>query len=287
MLSVKTPHSIGLLFFVVMLLGSCATIKPVNKYSTESLEGLQNFEQLTYSFVQACNDKCLVDQLEKKELFKADCACGPEERADSVTLSIYLLLKSYLEGLKQLSASDLTNYSYEGLTGALTQGKFGSLTLNEKHVNAFGKLSTSITKAITDRYRHKKLALFIGDGNDAFNTTLDALHFNLESNLSGRLDTRKELLRSYMFDLFNAKDISEYEKKKIIEEHNAQIADIEQRKKQLALYSKSLKVIAEGHQQLYNNRNNLTDKKTMKEVSAVISELEAIVTALKTLKNKL
>lgn len=277
---------VTLAFFMSLFLISCVSLKKVNDYSSNAAKSIKKFEELGYSFAKACNEKCQIEQLEKKQLFKTGCNCQLEDEADSVTLIIYNSIKGYFEGLTKLSNNELTNYKFDALTKSLKEGDFGDIKINKDHVDAYAKISKILTRSVTDGYRRKKLSTYIGEANDAIKVLLGALNFNLVSNLSKRLETKRQRLESYYFDLSNDANASAYEKKKIIEEYNLSLADIEVKKKQTVTFGKGIGTISKGHQELFDNRNKLNAKELKELLTQYASDIQDIVDEFNKLKNQ-
>lgn len=270
----------------VLLLASCVNLKKVNDYATNSTRSLNQFEELGYTFVKACNEVCQLEQLDKQQLREAECDCRNEQAADSVTFAIYSAVKGYFEGISKLSDNELTNYKFDALTKALKEGDFGGVTINKDHVDSYAKISGILTRAVTDNYRKRKLSTYIGAGNDAIKVLLNALEFNLVSNLSKRLETKRQRIEGYYFDLSTDANASAYEKKKVIEEYGEAVANLKAKKEQIAVFGKGLRSIAAGHQKLFENRDKI-DAESMKEsLTQYASDIQDVVDEFNKLKNQ-
>jgi hypothetical protein len=285
-MSIKPILQKAIVFSLWLFVASCVNLKKVNDYASASSKNIKKFEELGYSFVKACNDKCVIEQLDKQQFLKQSCDCKSENEADSVTLVIYNSVKGYFEGLAKLSNNELTNYKFDALTKALKEGDFGGVKINGDHVSAYAKISSVLTRAITDAYRKKKISKYIGEANDAIKVLLKSLEFNLVSNLSKKLEVKKERVKSYYFSLFDDTKASSYEKKKILEDFNSATFDIDTKKKQIIAFGKGLNTIAEGHQLLFENRNKLNAKDLKELLSQYASDIQDIVDEINKLKNQ-
>lgn len=273
-------------FFLIFILGGCVNLKKVNDFSSNSTKSIKNFEDLEYSFTKACIEKCELEQLENNQIQKTKCECKSEKEADKISSLIYKAIKGYFEGMTNLSENKLTTYKFNALTKALKEGDFGDIQLNKKHIDSYAKISGILTRAITDSYRKRKISTYIGDANDAIKILLEALEFNMVSNLSKKLDVKKQRLESYYFDLSVDTTITGFEKKKIIEEYNTLTDEIDTRKDQIALYGKGLNNIAAGHQKLYDNRNKLNAGEIKEQLSQYSSDIQDIVDEFNKLKKE-
>jgi hypothetical protein len=112
-----------------VLFTACIQLKEVNQYASASVKTISKFEDLGYSFEKACREKCVTEQLEKQKLIPAPCNCPAEKSADSVNSVIYHVIKNYFNALADLSANELTNYKFSGLSKALKEGNLAGWTL--------------------------------------------------------------------------------------------------------------------------------------------------------------
>jgi hypothetical protein len=282
----KTLFYLFLLTALLQVHTGCTSLREVSDYSVSAAKSLRTFEDMAYSFTKSCRERCMLEQLESGRLSASDCPCELEQQADSVMLMLYSATKGYFDGLARLSANNLTNYTFDALKKSLTAGNFGGVQISQNQVQSYAKLSGVLTKALTDGYRKKKLATYIGESNDAIITLLQALQFTLENNLTGRLDTKKSRLRSYYFDLATDAKTTVYERKKIIEEYTSLVAGIEETKKQIRTYARALSLVADGHQQLFDNRAKLTVPRLRESLTLYASNLQDIMAEFNKLKNQ-
>lgn len=268
-----------------ILFPACIQLKELNQYAAGSVKSISKFDELGYSFDKACHEKCVTGQLEKQEIIASPCHCMEEKSADSVNQVIYHVIKNYFEGLADLSANTLTSYKFSGLTNALKQGNFGSIEINNRQVDAYGKIASIISRAVADGYRRKKLATYIGEANEPIKILLDAFSETLESNLSMRLQTEEQRLRSYYADLAADAGTSLYEKKKIIEEYNNATELLSQRKKLISGFTRGLKSISSGHESLYQHRNTLKSSQLREMLMGYYSNIRDIADEFNNIKN--
>ncbi|HWJ28435.1 MAG TPA: hypothetical protein VNS32_17950 [Flavisolibacter sp.] len=286
-MSIKQIMQRTSIFWLWLLLAGCVNLKKVNDYASTSSKNIKKFEELGYSFVKACDDKCIIGQLDNKQFKKSDCECKvASNEADSVTLVLYNAVKDYFDGLEKLSGNDVTSYKFDALAKALKEGNFGDVKINKDHVDAYAKISSILTNAITNGYRKKSLSKYIGEANDAVKVLLNALQFNLVSNLSKTLETKRERYKDFYFDLYTDATTSAYEKVKIIQEFNSVNSELDNKKKEIIAFGKGLNTIAQGHQKLFENKNKLNNKELKELLSQYASDIQDIVDEFNKLKNQ-
>jgi hypothetical protein len=269
----------------VLLFTGCVNLKQINNYSENATESLTKYNDLDYSFSHACRQKCVITQLEENRLEARRCSCENEQQADSVARVIHGALRAYFSALAAVSDEDLTNYNFSSVKKSLHETQIGDLVITKEQSESYSKISAAITRLITDGVRKKKLAGFIAEGNAPVQTLLTTLRSILNSNLSKRLDTYRERVESFYFDLSIDSAASLYEKKQIIEEYHERIAAIESKQRLIRSYANGLTAIGKGHQALYDNRNQLNKEQIKSMFSEYSAGLKEIIDEFNQLKN--
>ncbi len=272
---------LGISLLTIVAFSSCINLKHVNEFSISSLEGAKSFEALNYSFKQSCLDKCIEENINNFDIISKACDCIQEEQADSITLKIYNSVYGYLDGLARLSDGELTAYQTGELEAALTQGNFGSITINQENVASYSKISKILIRAFTDSFRKNKIKEYIIEANDPVLELLSFLDFNLTENLNGKLNVKKERVKGDYFDLIKDNSISNMEKRNAVKEYYKVISELESQQQKLYNYSKTLSAIAKGHQKLYDNIDNLNKIEIKQVLFQYASEIKVIVSEFK------
>ncbi len=280
----KSPAN---LFAVLLLVCSgCVNLKKVNDYSASSLENLRQFETIGYTFQQACLDACQQERIHTLALQTSRCDCSREQIADSVTLLIYQACKNYFDGLAGLSGNTLTNYKVNTLAKTINEGHLISNTPAKKEItDAYAELSNILLRMVTDGYRKKKLKEVIARANEPVKILLHYLSFNLYADLTGKLNVQEEKWKNGIYPELMQEARSDLEKKMIIDDYNRNISLIESRKNQLASFAKGLTQIANGHDELYRHRNDLTAAALQIQLTQYISDIENAISEFNKIKN--
>ena len=271
------------LFFVVT---GCATLKPVNDFSSASLNGIKKFEEINYNFQQHCLERCWLEAARNFEIRRdTECDCDNYGKADKITQQIFSSLKNYFIGLSNLSDNRLTNYNFKALENSLTRGDFGNIKIEDEHVKAYSNLSGILLKATTDLYRRNKIKKYIGEANDPVQVLLQKFQFIIQQNLEGELNFKKERLLDYYMGMKMGNTLSDYEKGKAAEEYYQQISVILAQQKQMDAFGRGLNSIAEGHQELYNNRNKMTAGELAVQLAGYACDIQDIISEFNKLKD--
>ncbi len=269
----------------VLILSGCVNLKYINSFSASAVKGVEKFETAGYSFTQICLEDCRVNKINLLDLNVSECDCKADKKADSVTLQIYRGIKGYFEGLSKLSAKKLSTFKIEPLSKSLASDDLGSLKIDKEYSGAYSAIAEIVLRATTDQYRSRKLREYIRAGNEPIAILIEFLDFNLSSNLSGKLDIRKEQLKISYFNLIKDQSLSAYEKRKAVEEYYKYMDTIDLQKKDLATYSKTLKKVATGHRVLSNNIDRMSHDEIKEQIKQHISDLTIISQEFNRLKN--
>ncbi len=269
----------------VLILSGCVNLKYINSFYRSSLEGIERFETPGYRFTEYCLENCRTENVALLDLNAVDCDCKADKKADSVTLQIYRGIKGYFDGLNKLSAKKLSTFKIEPLSKSLASDDLGSLQIDKKYSGAYSAIAEIVLRATTDQYRSRKLQEYIRAGNEPTTILIEFLDFNLSSNLSGKLDIRKEQLKISYFNLIKDQSLSAYEKRKAVEEYYNHLDAVSIQKKKLATFSKTINKIAVGHQNLSNNLGRMSAHEIREQIKQFIKDLNLINQEFTTIKN--
>lgn len=283
----QLPKAIANLGLCVLLFcQGCVNLQKINDYSTGSLDHLRGFEAIGYTFEQACQDACLLERFRSQSLLSPACDCSQEQTADSVTLLIYHACKNYFDGLSKLSGNSLTDYKVNTLAKTINESALISGTPQKKEVvEAYAQLSNTLLRMSTDHYRKKQLKNVIGAANAPIRVLLSYLHFNLYNNLTGKLNVQEEKLKNGLYPELLQSAQTALEKKMVIANYNRDMALIDNRKKQIASFTKGLTRIANGHNELYEHRNRLSAAELQTALTQYISDIESAISEFHKIKN--
>lgn len=271
---------------ITILISGCANLRTINDFSSDSLDGIQKFEQINYSFTQHCHDRCVFEANRKFEIKRSlECDCENYKKADTVTMLIYNSIKGYLDGLTNLSDNNLANYNLDTLKSALTEGDFRDIKIGKEQVDAYGGIAQILLNAVSGAYRKKKIKLYVEQANKPIQILLDKFQFILQKNLNEELNFKKEKLFAFYRELLLNNNLTEYEKGKATAEYYDQVASIDRTQQEIDLFAGSLVNISEGHQKIYDNRNKLTARELKNLLVGYQSDISNMISHFNKLKN--
>lgn len=273
-------------FIVSVAISSCTSLRAVNNFSSVSSTGLSKFEEIPNSFTQHCLDRCVFENIRKLDIKRtADCDCSNYQKADSVTLLIYLSIRGYFEGLTDISGNDLTRYKLDALSSSLTAGSFGDIKIDQQQADAYKMVSNILLDAVTGNYRKNKIKKYVEQANQPIQLLLNKFQFILQKNLEGELNFRKEKLYAFYRELLLNDVLNDYEKDKAATEYYKALSAVNGEQDRIDLFANSLQSIAEGHQKIYDNRNKMTNKELRDSLIIYQSAISNAISQFNKLKN--
>lgn len=273
----KAANQGSILILYAILCYSCVNLRAVGNYTHEAIAGMEQFELLPYGFEMHCEATCLDKNIRDRNVNPGPCDCSADKRADSINRVIYLAAHDYFQGLAMLADNEKAQLNTAGLTGTLTAGDFGPISLNTEQVDAYSLLSNTLIRALTDKFRSHKLSAYVTQADGPIGILLEYLDLNLTGNLYQKLEVRKRRLRGFYFDLARNQELSLYEQTKFVEDYYRNLEDLSVRQETLQRFSEIIKVMQEGHKKLAKQLENPKDSQTRQELSQAGSKLHATI----------
>lgn len=281
----KFPAVIFPLLSLIAFTG-CGTLSSVSDFSAASVSGIKNFEEINYSFREHCMERCTFEAVRSFEFRRdTECDCADYRKADQATQLIYNALKSYFTGLSNLSDNKYTSFNFKNLEKSLTKGDFGSVKINDEHVEACTNLTGIILRAATDLYRRNRIREYIGQANSHVQILLEKFQFIIKQNLKGELDFKKEKLFDYYMWMKMGNTLSDYEKSRAASEYYQQISVILSQQEEMETFAGSLNKIAEGHQELYDHRNKISVREVALRMAGYACDIQDIISEFNKFKD--
>jgi hypothetical protein len=218
-----------------------------------------------------------------------DCQRQHDEkkRQEPLLLLEQDVVQAYMEALGELAADDLVDYSeeYDALGAAAQNAKL----IAADKAEAAATLAKLLTKAATDHWRQRQLKEIITRANPPLQIVLDGLRTVMnafEVDLSGE----KEHARNYYGSLVLAAGdkpcarCSEPAVAGLKEWQELRFAEIEERHQAVVHYRAIIAKIAEAHQKLFDERDDLANKDTLRQIKAYARDLKKAHKALQELR---
>jgi len=272
----KISGSVLVLF--LFSVAGCTTLKPVSDLSDKAVESLEIYKEIPATYNDFCIERCQFNLIRRNQVVRdtaVSCDCRVFKSADRATTKVYHALVAYFKSLGDLSAGDLTNYDTRSLNEALTEGKFGSLTIDKNTVTAYSALGKLVMEAFTNGYRKQKLRQVIERANPNIQILLQVFKTSI-GNLEMELSFQKERNFALYSELLMEK-LTGYDKVRLTTDYYREIDKLTLKQQQLNTYSTGLVTIAEGHQKLFDNRNKIKANEIKEALGKYAAELQDLI----------
>jgi len=282
----RNPYLNPIILLILPILVGCINLQHVHDYSDNSLKATKKFEEIPFTFSMHCMDRCRIAAIDSFKIYREiECPCDQYKRADSVTQLLYRAVAGYFDGLTRLSRNELTNYRIDRLKNAVQEVDLGVLQVKKVEVDAYATLTDMMLRGFADSYRRKKIKEYIGEANAPVQLLLAKLEFIESKNLEDLLAFKKEQLFDHYRMLLKSR-LSDYEKQEATADYYESLQRIIALGKQVATYARSLKTIARGHQQLYDNRNQISAEELRRTLTPYANDIRDLISEFDKLKNK-
>ena len=270
--------------FTVFLIGlllvaqyGCVDLSAVRDFAAISAESAQ-YTKLVNDYVssperqkryQPPNQHATLDAEKEKRKNQKDLLLGR-----------HAIIQEYTEALGNLASDELVNYDkdIDTLGKAVTNNKFAG----EKDADAAAAISKILVRAVTDNWRKGKIQELIAESNKNFQTAIGALQDIVLGGFSMDLEIESTALgKYYMKNIMESKDPAGIAALK--EWQQLRIARLEERAQAIEAFSQILKKISEGHQNLYDGRDDLDRDLLIKEIRRYSKDLRSLLNTIKSL----
>jgi hypothetical protein len=187
-------------------------------------------------------------------------------------------MEGYMEALGRLAADEIVDQSEE--LSQLTTKLQNQAGTSQAETEAFGKIAGVLTNAIGDKWRKRQIQELIERSNGPLQTILKSLKQIVVDGFGGDDQNEQFAIQSY------------YRTKIAQSNDPAGIAALmewqERREENLAAhtqviqsYSAILEKISEGHQKLYDERNDLGKAQLIQQIKKSAKELKDMLDTIK------
>jgi hypothetical protein len=254
----------------------CANLAAIRDFGTISAESA--------SYKRLIEDYVAEPEREKRFTPKSHHEDLNRQRVERAAQEERLLLRqtaivAYMDALAQLAADDVVVYDKEidGLASALKANKFAG----EQDADAFAAIAKLLAKAATDAWRQRKLKELIYDSNKPIQDLIAALRKVVELGIArDDAENESEAARKYYKKLqHSSKDPAGIAA--LAEWWEYRQAEIDARQHAARTYVEVLNKISAGHQKLYDERDQLRNDDTTRQIKAYVRDLRALYKTLR------
>ncbi|MCC7274312.1 MAG: hypothetical protein IT561_16720 [Alphaproteobacteria bacterium] len=261
-------------FVLALAAAACADLTAIRKFADTSAESAQ-YTRLAQDYAAA--------PLRQKRYQPAERHAQLDERAkvraEQVTaiLAEHALIEEYMRALGALAADEAPVFDSEidGLTGAVTKAKFAT----DAEAGAAATIAKLVLRAAADGWRQARLRELIEQGNAPLQTIIAALRDVTAKGFLVEVTIEQAAARSHYNTLIvSSKDPAG--RAAIQEWAELRMAEIAGREAAARSYDEILARIAEGHQALYDGRNDIGRKELLRQLQAYAKMIQKAAKAL-------
>ena len=222
---------------------------------------------------------------------KDEVACREWKSVVPLATNLNKTLVDYMKALGDLAADDIAAYDkdYDALQASIVATKVFKPT----EVAAGTKLAKFLTDVLAKGYRRKKLKTAIEQQNANVAILTDALALYISDNYASQLMSERNDLDKYYETLIKASLLrdaaisNQLDKDKVTHDYlsavtlkqtwDTEAATLQERIDAADAYGKIMAKVKEGHQKLYDNRNNLNSPEVKKMALSYANTIEDLV----------
>lgn len=196
-------------------------------------------------------------------------------------LALHARVQDYMEALGQLAADETVSFDKEfaGLETVLTDASFAS----QPQAKAAGELGQLLAKAATDTWRRKKITVLIEEANAPLQTVLDGIDRTLMDAFLADLDDEDQTMGRF-YAALQKESADKAGVRSLQEWRQSHQAKLEQNRRAIQVYAKTIHTIKEGHQKLYDERNDLHKESVVAQIRAYVTQLKSLEKTLRALR---
>ena len=266
---------LGIILSIAWLVTGCANLTAIQEFGRTSAD--------TAGFAQHSNIYADSPLTRKQFTLEADTEARAKldaQHAQRKALTARLMinhgaLADYMDALADLAGDEVP--STESEVGGLIDSATRAGLVNTADVAAAKSIGALITSAALDGYRQQKLNTLIGQGNAPVQALVADL-LGATQRMQDSLETETvDATRHYraLSDLARQNNREPAAAELVWAARNLSTEMLAQRKQSLPARIEALRLIAAGHQTLFDNRNNIKDKQVQGQIKTYAKKIRA------------
>ena len=204
---------------------------------------------------------------------------------DRVTQKASLLLRqsiieTYMKSLGRLAADEIVDNTEE--LAQLSAALESQTPTNPQEAEAFKKIAGMVTTVAVKRWRQDQLQNLIEQANPPIQQVLESLRRIVSDGFGGDLQTEEAAIQNYYMTLtMESQDPAG--KAALAEWKDFRISQVHERSEAVQIYGNLLDHISDGHQRLFDQRQNLTKKEVLQQVGESVKDIRSLLETIKKL----
>ncbi|MBP6544484.1 MAG: hypothetical protein KA265_17975 [Piscinibacter sp.] len=271
---------------LVLGLSGCANLAAIQEFGRLSADGA-GYTKLTQDYLSVPDRARKYAQGSGADQSAALDALKAKRDAQAEGLSLqHKAVTDYMEAIASLAADDVP--SFDEPLGGLVDAATSASQIPANVAGPLKSVGSLLVSAVADGYRQRQLTQVIEAGN----VPLQAILRDLTTTIKAfELDSEIELDRFdgyYQFLMLTAGAKAERGKAPepaalffIRDAYQEQRPAFAERSKQIAKYQETLTAIAEGHQKLYDHRDQISSPELLRQVKGYSTRIRGAIKAIR------
>lgn len=279
--SLPVLRSITIVFNAIVLLaftqGCTTNLKPIQDFANLSAESAQ--------YTTLVDEYLDFPQRQKRyqppsRHAKLDAMAQDRATQKTALLLRQSLIETYMKSLGRLAADEVVDNTEE--LAQLSTALESQTPTTPKEAEAFKKIAGIVTTVAVKRWRQDQLQNLIEQANAPIQQLLESLHRIVSDGFGGDLQTEEAAIQNYYMTLtMESQDPAG--KAALAEWKDLRMSQVHKRSEAVRIYGTVLDRISEGHQRLFDHRQNLTKKEVLHQVGNSVKDLRSLLKTFKKL----
>ena len=255
------------LLAAIVFLSACTNLSAVRDWSATSVEATQ-YNEIVATYADTPERLKRYDpsaDWEQQIVIRQNQAAALKK--------ILSVVSDYMQALSILASDNIIDYDQDvdSLTSGIAKLDAG---ISEETLGAVGKVVKELLGAAAGYYQKRQVAQIVGLSNEPLQTILSKeLRDIVDKDFRRDLRIEKAQMRRYYNSKIQTGNPSDAAKVAVMEWKEWRQDQIDRRIMAVDAYLVVLDTIAEGHQQLYDNRDRLGGRDLIKSLYALADEL--------------
>jgi hypothetical protein len=269
---------IHVLLSALLLLGltqGCVNLKAIQDFANISAESAE-YTDLVDNYVDFPHRQKRYQPENRHAQLEA---MAQERQAQKTALLLRQdVIEQYMEALGKLAADEIVDQSEE--LSQLTNNLQNQAGTSPAETEAFGKIAGVLTNAIGDKWRKRQIQELIERSNGPLQTILKSLQQIVTDGFGGDDQNEQFAIQSY-YRTKIAQSNDPAGIAALMEWQESREENLAAHTQAIQAYSALLEKISEGHQKLYDERNDLAKAELLQQIKQTVKELKDLLDTIK------
>ncbi len=262
---------------LILLIQGCADLKAIQDFANISAQSAE-YTQLVENYLEFPNRQKRYQNPERHSSLDTMARERITQKAE--LLLQHQVIEEYMKALRQLAADEILDQSQE--IAQLSTAMKTQTSANPAKVDALRTITTTLTNAVSDKWRQRQLQELIGRTNAPLQTVLKSLRQTVVEGFGSDDQNEQFAINSYYrTKIAESTDPAGIAALKEWQEFRG--LTLSSHKQMIETYATVLEEIAEAHQQLYDQRQNLTAAGLVKKINGSTQSLRRLLRTIKQL----